>query len=76
MLWIGQAIAFNLLKKFIRLKFPGVQRITTVELAQALTDATRPQPLILDARSEAEYAVSGVKGSRHRKIPKMRNPPV
>lgn len=55
---MGQAIASGLLKKFIRLRFPDVQRITTIEFAQALTDATQSQPLILDTRSEAEYAVS------------------
>lgn len=55
---MGQAIAFNLLKKFIRFKFPDVQRLRTVEFAQALTHATPSQPLILDTRSEAEYAVS------------------
>lgn len=58
MLWIGQAIAFNLLKRFIRIKFPRAQQITTVEFAQALTNVAQSQLLILDARSEAEYAVS------------------
>ncbi|NJR40899.1 MAG: rhodanese-like domain-containing protein [Leptolyngbyaceae cyanobacterium CSU_1_4] len=58
MVQIRSAIAFNLLKKFIRLKFPDVPRITTVEFAQRLMDKTRSQPLILDTRSEAEYAVS------------------
>ncbi len=58
MLWIGQSIAFNGLKKFIRLRFPHVQRITTVEFAQILMDAMQSQPLILDTRSEAEYEVS------------------
>jgi rhodanese-related sulfurtransferase len=56
--WIAQSIAFNLLKKFIRLKFPSVQRMTTAEFAQALENTTQSQPLILDSRSEAEYAVS------------------
>lgn len=58
MLWIGQAIAFNLLKRFIHIKFPRVQQITTVEFAQALTNVTQSQLLVLDTRSEAEYAVS------------------
>lgn len=56
----AQAIAFNLIKKLIRLKFPRVQQMTTVEFAQALTDSTRSQPRILDARSETEYAVSHI----------------
>lgn len=64
MLWIGQAIAFNLLKKFIRFKFPDVPRITTAEFAQALNDATQSQPIILDARSEAEYSVSHLAAAR------------
>ncbi|MBW4517647.1 MAG: rhodanese-like domain-containing protein [Timaviella obliquedivisa GSE-PSE-MK23-08B] len=55
---IRQAIAFNLLKKLIRLKFPSVQRMTTIEFAQTLMNDQQSQPLILDARSEAEFAVS------------------
>lgn len=64
MFWRGQAIAFNFLKKFIRLKFPGVQRMTTLEFAQILTDATQSQPLILDVRSETEYGVSHLAEAR------------
>lgn len=64
MLWIRQAIAFNLLKKFIRLKFPDVPQITTREFAQALTQATQTQPIILDARSETEYSVSHLATAR------------
>jgi rhodanese-related sulfurtransferase len=53
-----QAIALDLLKRFIRLKFPHVQPITTAEFAQALAGSTPSQLLVLDARSEAEYRVS------------------
>ncbi|HEY9640496.1 MAG TPA: rhodanese-like domain-containing protein [Coleofasciculaceae cyanobacterium] len=55
-LWMGRALVFNLLKKFIRRQFACVQHMTIVEFAQKLADST--QPLILDARSPAEYAVS------------------
>lgn len=64
MFWVGQSIAFNWLKRFIRLKFSCVQRMTTIEFAQMLRDATPSQPLILDARSEAEYAVSHLADAR------------
>ncbi|HTL88216.1 MAG TPA: rhodanese-like domain-containing protein [Leptolyngbya sp.] len=48
----------NLVKALIRLKFPDVPRMSIVELAQKLQETAHPQPLILDVRSEAEYAVS------------------
>lgn len=39
-------------------RFPKVSSITTPGLAEWLADAARPQPLILDVRSRAEYDVS------------------
>ncbi|MBD2163271.1 rhodanese-like domain-containing protein [Calothrix membranacea FACHB-236] len=38
--------------------FPAVNPITTVEFAKWLLDSAKPQPLVLDARSPAEYGVS------------------
>lgn len=58
--WIGRSLVFNLLKKLIRLKFPRVQSITIADTRLESSDV-----LILDARSEAEYAVSHLAGARH-----------
>lgn len=64
MTWMGRSLIFNLLKRFIRLKFPFVQRMTTVEFNQRLSDSEDFHPLILDARSEKEYAVSHLAAAR------------
>ncbi|MEP0818287.1 MULTISPECIES: rhodanese-like domain-containing protein [Trichocoleus] len=40
------------------MQFPQVRWITTAELAQWLSNPVRSQPLLLDARTQAEYAVS------------------
>lgn len=39
-------------------RFPEVPLLTTPKLAEWLADAARPQPLILDVRSRAEYDIS------------------
>ncbi|MGB3207247.1 MAG: rhodanese-like domain-containing protein [Crinalium sp.] len=59
---------FNLIKRFIRWKFPSVQPVTTVELAEWLENDTIPDLIIIDARSEAEYAVSHLPGAKHLKV--------
>ncbi len=64
MFWIGQTIAFNLLKHLIRLKFSSVHQMTTGELVQEWADSIQTQPLILDARTEAEYTVSHLTAAR------------
>jgi len=51
-------LTLKLLKLLIRLKFPNVRQITTKELAQWLLNLATQQPLVLDARTQAEYAVS------------------
>lgn len=55
----------SLLKFFIRLRFPTVSQITTTKFADWLADCIKPQPLVLDARSQAEYAVSHIETSVH-----------
>lgn len=59
-----RSLLLTLVKALIRLKFPSVQRITTAELAQRLQQGTSPHPLVLDARTEAEYAVSHLQTAR------------
>ncbi|MCC5625793.1 rhodanese-like domain-containing protein [Nostoc sp. CHAB 5715] len=51
---------FKLIKLLIRLQFPNVEEITSKELAQLLLDSAKPRPLVLDARSQIEYAVSHI----------------
>lgn len=58
MLWLRESCLLTLITTLIRLKFSDVPQMTIVEFAQELENATQPQPLILDVRDEAEYAVS------------------
>lgn len=62
-MWIGRSLIFDVLKKFLRLRFPFVPCLTTLELAQ-IVDSEKFHPLILDARSEEEYAVSHLRKAR------------
>ncbi|HEY9631435.1 MAG TPA: rhodanese-like domain-containing protein [Coleofasciculaceae cyanobacterium] len=68
MAWMGRSLIFSLLKGFIRIKFPHVQHMTTVEFAQKLEDAAEFCPVILDARSDKEYAVSHLAAARRVEI--------
>lgn len=52
------------LKNAIRAKYPSVRRITTEQLADWMTDATRLPPVLLDVRSEAEWNVSHLPGAK------------
>ena len=58
------SLAFNIIKGLTTRKFPNVEWITTEEFAQWLADPLKPQPILLDARSEAEYAVSHLRASQ------------
>ncbi len=51
---------FKFIKLLIKLKFPNVKEITSKEFAQLLLDSRKPRPLVLDARSKTEYAVSHI----------------
>ncbi len=48
----------------VRHDFPGVKRITPAETAAWLKDKNRPQPVLLDVRTQAEYDVSHIAGAR------------
>jgi rhodanese-related sulfurtransferase len=54
-------LLLNFLKLLIRFQFPTVQEITTKELANWLSNPAKSQPLVVDARNQAEYAVSHLK---------------
>jgi len=51
---------FNFLKLLIRFQFPTVEKINCNQLAQLLLDSAKARPLVLDARSQTEYAVSHI----------------
>ncbi|BAT54893.1 hypothetical protein NOS3756_38680 [Nostoc sp. NIES-3756] len=53
-------IALSLIQYLISSKFGNISKITTTEFAEWLLDATKPQPLVLDARSQVEYDVSHI----------------
>lgn len=51
-------------KKKVRAQFPSVRQLSTAELAAWLGRTNGPHPMLLDARSPAEYAVSHLPGAR------------
>ncbi|MBD2098345.1 rhodanese-like domain-containing protein [Trichocoleus sp. FACHB-591] len=55
---MGRSLIFKLIRHSIAMQFPQVRWITTAELAQWLSKSIRSQPLLLDARTKTEYAVS------------------
>lgn len=56
-----RSLALSIIKRLTTRKFPTVSWLTTEEFARWLEDPVKPQPIVLDARSEAEYAVSHLK---------------
>lgn len=55
-----RSLTFNFIKLLIGFQFPTVEEINCNQLAQLLLDSTKPHPLLLDARSQTEYAVSHI----------------
>lgn len=45
-------------------QFPEIRTIATDSLAERLSDSTSTEPMLLDARSPEEYAVSHLPGAR------------
>jgi len=63
-LWYaGRPIAFAVVHRMTARKFPQVKWITGVELARWRSDSTRPQPALLDARTQEEYLLSHLGGA-------------
>lgn len=60
----ARAIALTLIKRFIRQRFPDVHSLSTEDLAMWLNRPEKIQPLLLDARTPREYAVSHLPGAR------------
>lgn len=57
-------LSWRAVDQMIQSTFPDVPAITTDSLASRLADATRARPVLLDARSPEEYAVSHLRGAR------------
>jgi rhodanese-related sulfurtransferase len=60
----GRPLAFQVLQHRTASKFPEVKWITTEDLARWRADSSRPQPVILDARTTPEFELSHLKGAR------------
>lgn len=54
----AQQPEFDAMKRLVRTRFPGVPQLSTAELQTWLDDRARPQPRLLDVRTEAEYRMS------------------
>lgn len=52
------------LKNSLRVNFPSVRWISTSELARVLADPVEAKPLLLDVRTEVEFAVSHLPNAR------------
>jgi rhodanese-related sulfurtransferase len=61
--WNGRALAFDLIQKVTARKFPAIEWLGREEFARWRADPSRVQPVVLDARSSAEYAVSHLRGA-------------
>ena len=64
MILAGRPLVFEALQRGTSYKFPDVKWIVTRDLARWREDPARPQPVLLDARTEAEYDVSHLQGAR------------
>lgn len=59
----GRPVAFELLQRRIAARFPEVKWITTADLGRWQDDTGQPQPVLLDARTPPEYALSHLRGA-------------
>jgi rhodanese-related sulfurtransferase len=59
----GRPLAFEVLQRRTAARFPELRWITTGELASWQEDTAQEQPLILDARTQPEFAVSHLQGA-------------
>jgi rhodanese-related sulfurtransferase len=59
----GRPLAFEILQRRTASRFPGVKWISTQGLARWQDDTGQPQPLLLDARTQPEFALSHLRGA-------------
>lgn len=60
----SDALTWRAVEHMIASEFPNVPSITTDSLAERLSDGAKPTPVLLDARSPKEYAVSHLPSAR------------
>ncbi|WP_263835476.1 rhodanese-like domain-containing protein [Salinibacter sp.] len=60
----SEALTWRAVDHMIAAEYPDVTALTTDSLAARLADDTSPTPVLLDARSPDEYAVSHLPGAR------------
>lgn len=70
----SEDLSWTAVNHMIASDFPKIKSITTDSLARRLADSTVAHPLLLDARSPAEYAVSHLSGA-HRIDPEAQSFP-
>jgi rhodanese-related sulfurtransferase len=58
-------LTWRAVEHMIASDYPNVPSISTDSLAKRLSDETRPTPVLLDARSPEEYAVSHLQEARY-----------
>jgi rhodanese-related sulfurtransferase len=63
LLFTGRSVAFELLRWRTQRKFPEVSWLMTDSLALRQRNPAQPQPVLLDARTEDEFAVSRLQGA-------------
>lgn len=61
----SQDVAWSGVLKAVEAQYPDVQRVTTDSLASWMDAASTAKPLLVDARSTEEYAVSHLEGAVH-----------
>lgn len=59
----GRSLAFGAVQRLTARKFPTVEWVEPEELARWRSDSSRGPPVLLDARTPLEYAVSHLKGA-------------
>jgi rhodanese-related sulfurtransferase len=59
----GRPVAFRALQWKLERRFPEVSWLTTEQLALWRRDPAKPQPVVLDARTEDEFRVSRLRGA-------------
>lgn len=59
----GRPIAFDVIRRVTDRKFPNGKWVTVSDLDRWRADPSRAQPVLLDARTQEEYAVSHLQGA-------------
>jgi len=60
----GESRGLTGMKKLVRTRFPNVPQTSTDELSAWLKDGRKPQPILIDVRTPAEFDISHLPGAR------------